>query len=110
MRQALGLALVIAVALAASLPAQISVPKTPPPQTRAGGSITTKAPAGPAPRKANGQPDLTGVWLRRAGINNIADLLPKGEAFPYLPATLQRMSALKSQDDPQLRSIPVVAL
>jgi hypothetical protein len=107
MRQALGLALVIAVALAASLPAQISVPKTPPPQTRAGGSITTKAPAGPAPRKANGQPDLTGVWLRRAGINNIADLLPKGEAFPYLPATLQRMSALKSQDDPQLRCLPI---
>ncbi len=107
MRQAFGPALVMAIAFAASLPAQISVPKTPPPQARAGGNITAKPPAGPAPRKANGQPDLTGVWLRRAGIVNIADLLPKGEALPYLPATLTRMSLLKSQDDPQLRCLPV---
>ena len=40
--------------------AQIAVPKTAPPKTRAGGSITTKAPTGQAPRKPNGQPDLTG--------------------------------------------------
>ena len=100
-------ALAIAAALAASVSAQISIPSTPPPQTRAGGSITTKAPTGPAPRKANGQPDLSGVWLRRAGIVNIEQLLPKGEQLPYLPATLTRMSLLKSQDDPQLKCLPI---
>ena len=107
MRQASGLALVIVIALAAPLAAQISVPKTPPPQQRAGGSITTKAPTGPAPRKPNGQPDLDGVWLRRAGINDIADLLPRGETLPYLPATLTRMSVMKAQDDPQLKCLPI---
>ena len=71
------IALIVVAAVAASISAQITVPKTAPPQTRVGGSITTKAPTGPAPRKANGQPDLTGVWLRRAGIVNIEQLLPK---------------------------------
>jgi len=103
----LRIALVLAAALAASISAQISVPSTPPPQTRAGGSITTKAPSGPTPRKSNGQPDLNGVWLRRAGIVNIEQLLPKGETLPYRPETLKRMSLLKSQDDPQLKCLPV---
>ena len=63
---AFSLAIAIAIGLAASPTGQITVPSTAPPQTRAGGNITTKAPAGPVPRKPNGQPDLTGVWLRRA--------------------------------------------
>ena len=101
------IALIVVAAVAASISAQITVPKTAPPQTRAGGSITTKAPTGPAPRKANGQPDLTGVWLRRAGIVNIEQLLPKGETLPFRRETLERMRLLKSQDDPQLRCLPV---
>ena len=101
------IAMVVAAAFAASISAQITVPSTPPPKTRAGGSITTKAPTGPTPRKSNGQPDLTGVWLRRAGIVNIADLLPKGETLPFRQETLKRMSLLKSQDDPQLRCLPL---
>lgn len=100
-------ALPLAAAFVASISAQISVPSTPPPKTRAGGSITAKAPSGPTPRKPNGRPDLTGVWLRRAGIVNIADLLPKGETLPLRPETLKRMSTLKSQDDPQLRCFPL---
>jgi len=74
---------VLAAAFVASTSGQISVPRTPPPQTRAGGSITAKAPVGPTPRKPNGQPDLSGVWLRRAGIVNIEQLLPKGETLPF---------------------------
>ena len=100
-------ALAAAAACVASLGAQISVPSTPPPQTRAGGSITTKAPTGPAPHKANGQPDLTGVWLRRAGIVNIEQMLPKGETLPMRRETLERMSTMKSQDDPQLICLPL---
>src|SRR4029077_11795455 len=96
-----------AAAVVASISAQITVPKTAPPQTRAGGSITTKAPNGPTPRKPNRRPDLSGVGLRRAGIVNTEQLLPKGEQLPFLPETLQRMSLLKSQDDPQLKCLPV---
>jgi hypothetical protein len=47
-----------------------------------GGSITAKAPSGPTPRKPNGQPDLTGLWLRRAGIVNIEQLLPRERRCP----------------------------
>jgi hypothetical protein len=84
----------IALALGPHASGQISVPTTPPPQTRAGGSITAKPPSGPVPHKPNGQPDLTGVWLRRAGVANITQLLPQGEKMPFLPETLQRMRDL----------------
>ena len=104
---AFSLAIVIAMGLAASPAGQITVPSTAPPQTRAGGNITTKAPAGPVPRKLNGQPDLTGVWLRRTGVANIAQLLPPGEKMPLLPETLKRMRALKAQEDPQLHCLPL---
>jgi hypothetical protein len=98
-------AMVAAVAVAAG--AQVTVPKSLPPQTRTGGNITADAPVGPLPRKANGQPDLGGVWLRRAGIGNITQLLAPGESLPFLPATLQRMRTLKAQDDPQLQCLPL---
>ena len=108
MRQsAVRLGMLAALALAAPIGAQISVPSTPPPQTRAGGSITARPPAGPVPHKPNGQPDLAGVWLRRAGIVNITQLLPPGEKMPFLPETLRRMRSLKSQDDPQLKCLPL---
>jgi hypothetical protein len=100
-------AVAIAIGFIASVSAQISVPSTAPPQTRAGGNITTKAPAGPAPHKPNGQPDLSGVWLRRAGIVDISQLLPPGERLPFLPETLKRMRALKAQEDPQLHCLPL---
>jgi hypothetical protein len=99
--------MLITMALTAAVSGQITVPSTPPPQTRAGGNITTTAPAGPVPRKPNGQPDLTGVWLRRAGVADIAQLLPQGEKMPVLPETLRRMRALKAQDDPQLKCLPL---
>ena len=101
------LGVLIALALVARASGQISVPSTPPPQTRAGGSITAKPPSGPVPHKPNGQPDLTGVWPRRAGVANITQLLPQGEKMPFLPETLRRMRDLKSQDDPQLRCLPL---
>src|SRR5215475_13858981 len=68
--------IVLAAAFVASISGQISVPKTPPPQTR-------------------------------AGVVNIEQLLPKGETLPFRPETLKRMSQLKSQDDPQLKCLPV---
>jgi hypothetical protein len=105
-KQPLRIGMFVAAPFVVSISAQITVPSTPPPQTRAGGNVTAKPPGGPTPRKPNGHPDLTGVWLRRAGIVNIEQLLPRG-ALPFRPETLKRMSLLKSQDDPQLRCLPV---
>ncbi len=100
-------AIVAAVAFAAPLQAQITVPKTPPPTARAGGNITAKPVEGPLPRQANGRPDLTGLWLRRGGIGNITQGLKPGETLPLLPATLTRMRALMAKDDPQLHCLPL---
>ena len=99
----------VALALLAAPPleAQITVPDTPPPATRVGGSIVATPPEGPLPRQANGRPDLTGLWLRRAGTGNISQLLPEGERMPLLPETLARMRALKAADDPQLHCLPI---
>ena len=102
---ALGIAVIVVTA--ASLGAQITIPTTLPPATRAGGNITTKAPEGPLPRQANGRPDLTGLWLRRGGTGNIAQGLPKGETMPLLPATLKRMQALQANEDPQTNCLPL---
>ena len=99
----------IAVALlpAAAVDAQVSVPSTKPPTARAGGNITAKPTTGPVPRQANGRPDLTGLWLRRGGIVNISDGLPKGETMPLRPETLKRMQALQAKDDPQTNCLPL---
>ena len=74
-------AIVAAVAVAAPLQAQITVPTTRPPTTRAGGNITAKPPEGPLPRQASGRPDLTGLWLRRGGIGDIRQGLKPGETL-----------------------------
>jgi len=73
---------IFAAAFVASIGAQISVPTTPPPQTRAGGSITAKPPTGPTPRKPNGQPDLAGVWLRRTGISTSSSCCQREKRCP----------------------------
>jgi hypothetical protein len=106
-RHRVAFAIVAAVAFTAPLQAQISVPTTPPPTQRAGGSITAKPPEGPLPRQANGRPDLTGLWLRRGGIGNITQGLKPGDTLPLLPETVKRMRALMAKDDPQLHCLPL---
>jgi hypothetical protein len=106
-RQRAAFTIAAAVAFTSPLLAQISVPKTPPPATRAGGNITAKPVSGALPRQANGRPDLTGLWLRRGGVGNITQGLPKGETMPLLPETLKRMRGLMAKDDPQLHCLPL---
>ena len=105
--RALTLGLAAAAVMTASLGAQITTPATPPPTARAGGNITATPPKGPLPRQANKRPDLTGLWLRRAGTGDIRQLLPKGETMPYLRSTLERMAKLRAQDDPQTNCLPL---
>jgi len=105
--RALALWIAAAILSAAALEAQVSVPTTKPPTARAGGNITTKPTTGPVPRQANGRPDLTGLWLRRGGIGNISDGLPKGETMPLRSETLARMQKLQATDDPQTNCLPL---
>ena len=86
-------ALVVAAAFAASISAQSRC-------RRRRLQRPAQAAASPPGRQTGRHPQtkrsnrLSGVWLRRAGIVNIADLLPKGETLPFLPETLKRMSLL----------------
>ena len=71
---AFSLAIVIAIGLAASPAGQITVPSTAPPQTRAGGNITTKAPAGPVPRtRAKSMPSFLARWRIDGAAIAVAD-------------------------------------
>ena len=85
MRRQIVCAIAVAVLCGAGIAAQIRVPEKLPPATRAGGNITAKPVTGKLPRQRNGRPDLTGLWLRRGGIANIAQGLPKGETMPLRP-------------------------
>lgn len=105
-----------AVALLASVWAQAPGAQAPaPPQggqaqgvVRAGGNIRARnVPTGPAPRLADGKPDLSGVWLGGMSYGNIASGLPKGQVLEVLPRAQQIMAARLAKDDPGTNCLPI---
>jgi hypothetical protein len=82
-----------------------------------------KTNAGPAPRTADGHPDLSGVWWlgRDIPVTNLrlgqprpavaaADARPQGrETFAnlYQPSAKEKAKTLSDKDDPSLRCVPV---
>jgi hypothetical protein len=73
-----------------------------------GGGVENKpAPSGPAPRTADGKPDLSGVWgPDRNFIYDIGSALKKGETLPLQPWAADQAKQRLSKDDPEARCLP----
>ncbi|HEY1305521.1 MAG TPA: hypothetical protein VGF24_18325 [Vicinamibacterales bacterium] len=88
----------------------LAAQQTPPAATSpAGSGGLNRAPAastGPAPRLANGQIDLSGVWQGGGPVGNIADGLAKGETLPIKPEWKKIMEGRKAKDDPEANCLP----
>jgi hypothetical protein len=66
------------------------------------------APKGPAPRTADGKPDLSGVWAAAGYTTNIAKDMKPGELpmTPWAEALYKERQANHSKDDPEGRCLP----
>jgi hypothetical protein len=61
----------------------------------------------PAPRTADGKPDLNGMWgPDRTFIYDISSTLKKGETLPLQPWAEQLTKARMSKDDPEASCLP----
>ncbi len=106
MESSFSLLAVCAALLCAYTPASGQTPagKTDAPRAR---PRRDRAPTGPAPRTADGKPDLSGVWgTDRPLVVDIAGALPKGETLPLQPWAAKLTKERLSKDDPEANCLP----
>lgn len=66
-----------------------------------------KVPTGPAPRSADGKPDLSGIWSPdRNFIYDISSALKKGETLPIQAWAAKVAKERMSKDDPEANCLP----
>ena len=70
------------------------------------GKTKAKAPSAPAPRLANGTPDLSGVWNGGGSGGDIARALKPGESIHMLPWAEKVFKERLSKDDPEANCLP----
>ena len=88
-------------------PPGLSVPEAPTSPAGSGGlNAGAAAPKGPAPRLANGKPDLSGIWMGGGPIQDLAEGLAPGETIPLRPEAAKIMAARQSKDDPEANCLP----
>lgn len=78
---------------------------------RAGGDLLSQTPEEallqmPAPRLADGTPDLSGVWIGSGPIRDIRLGLLPGEEIVLLPEAQALMDSRLSRDDPEANCLP----
>lgn len=105
-RAAAGLALALLAALPIPIAAQWQGYPTPGiPRTPDGKANL----AAPAPRMADGKPDLSGIWLASRAIFDLSQAMKRGETIPLSPegkAIFDQRRASQSKDDPSARCLP----
>jgi hypothetical protein len=63
----------------------------------------------PAPKAADGKPDLSGIWQASRAVFDLAQALKRGETVPFSPegnAIFAQRRATDSKDDPSARCLP----
>jgi len=60
----------------------------------------------PAPKLADGTPDLSGVWMGGSPVASLADGLPLGETIPILPEAQAIKNSRQTKDDPVYNCLP----
>jgi hypothetical protein len=107
MRRAIGLA---TVTLIATVPLAVSAQwqgyPTPRIPRTADGKVNLAA---PAPKTADGRPDLNGIWLASRAVFDLRQTLKPGDAIPLTPegkAIFDQRQATLSKDDPSARCLP----
>src|SRR5437660_10666858 len=111
MRKGLMRSTVAAVLLFSSTPA---VGQEPQGVNPAGGGVPMRSlerlkakSAGPAPRTADGKPDLSGLWGPEPKfMGDIANALKPGEKLPLQPWAIKLTRERLSKDDPNARCMP----